>query len=161
MPEMKKSTQITNVLLFNIPMALAVSAMCQGIAIAQGSVPHWIWPMYWINVIIAWVIADIIGICVQPPKRSFAAAAKAGQPGSKEFGKRMGILVNTWYTTILVVCMTILNTQILAHAPFIGTIMGILINYIPVWVLCMIISALCMQPIENLARKLCNDPAQR
>ena len=159
MPEMKQSKffVVTDALINNIPMSLAVSAMCQGIAILQGNVPHWIWSMYWINVLVAWVIADIIGICIQPPKHAFPLAAKHGQPGSKEFDKWMGIHINTWYTTILVICMTILNTQILAKVPLIGTIMGILINYIPVWILCMIISLLTQKPIAKLAHKIVKD----
>lgn len=159
MPEMKQSKffLFADTMFNNIPMALAVSAMCEGIAILQGNVPGWIWPMYWLNVLVAFVIAGIIGLAIQPPKRAFKAAAKHGQPGSKEFDKWMGIHVNTWYTTILVICMTVLNTQVLSKAPLIGTVMGILINYIPVWVLCMAISSLTMKPIAKLAHKVVGD----
>ena len=150
---------LADTLFNNIPMSLAVAAMCQGIAILQGQVSSWNWALYGINVCVAFIIATIIGLAIQPPKRSFKAAAKHGAPGSKEFDKWMGILVNTWYTTILVICMTILNTEVLppVKAPFIGVVMGCLINYIPVWVLCFIISLIFMKPIENLAHKLVGD----
>ncbi len=161
MPEMKQSKffLLADTLINNVPMALVVSAMCQGIAILQGQVPQWNWGIYGINALVAYLIACVIGLAIQPPKRAFKLAAKHGAPGSKEFGTWMGIHVNTWYTTILVICMTLLNTEVLppVKAPFIGVIMGILVNYIPVWVLCFVISLLLTKPIEKLAHKLVGD----
>lgn len=160
MGEMKDSTRLINVMLNNIPMALGVSALCEGIALMQGQIPGWIWPMYFINVAVAWVLATLIGWFLNPPaKFGVPFAMKRAQPGSKQFGMYVGIIVNTVYTVILVICMTILNTQILAHAPLIGTVMGVVTNFIPVWILCFIISAIFMGPIEKLARSICNDPA--
>ena len=47
----------------------------------------------------------------------------------------------------------------LGGAPFIASVFGFFQNIIPVWVACFIVTFLLNQPMENLARKLCNDPA--
>lgn len=52
-----------------------------------------------------------------------------------------------------------LDACVLGGAPFIAAVIGFFQNIIPVWIACFIVTFLLNGPIENLARKICNDPA--
>ena len=61
--------------------------------------------------------------------------------------------------TILCYLVGTLDACVLGGAPLIASVFGFLQNIIPVWVVCYIVTFILQGPIENLARKLTNDPA--
>ena len=94
------------------------------------------------------------------PEKGFQWAMKRSNPSE---GLKFGLLVNTYintiYSVILGYLVGALDACVLGGAPFIASIFGFLQNIIPVWVACFIVTFLLNNPVENLARKLCNDPA--
>lgn len=76
-----------------------------------------------------------------------------------KFGALVNVPINTVYAIILCYLVGTLDACVLGGAPIIASVFGFLQNIIPVWVVCYIVTFVLQGPIENLARKITNDPA--
>ncbi len=166
---MKTSTRFVKSAILNVCVALVLCTLCELLALyVFKTVPQeiidvnggWIWPMFGINFVFSWVIATILGMIPAIPEIGFKFAMKHSNPSEgAKFGALVNIPINTIYSVILGFLVGWLDACVLMGAPFIASVFGFFQNFIPVWVACFIVTFLLQGPIENLARKLCNDPA--
>jgi MFS family permease len=150
--------------ILNLCTALVLCVLCEWLALyvfhTADNSNGWIWPMFGINFVFAWCIATIIGMIPSIPEKGVKWAMKHAKPSDgAKFGALVNIPINTVYALILCYLVGALDACVLGGAPFIASIFGFLQNIIPVWVACYIVTFLLQGPIENLARKACNDPA--
>ena len=90
----------------------------------------------------------------------FKWAMKRSNPSEgAKFGALVNVPINTVYSVILCYLVGTLDACVLGGAPFVASFFGFLQNIIPVWVACYVVTFLLQGPIENFARKVCNDPA--
>lgn len=163
---MKTSTRFVKAALLNVCTALVLCVICEWLAIyvfhtaTPASGENWIWPMFWINFVFAWCIATIIGMIPAIPDWGVRWAMKRSNPSEgAKFGALINVPINTVYSVILCYLVGTLDACVLGGAPLIASVFGFLQNIIPVWVACFIVTFLLNGPIEDIARKACNDPA--
>jgi len=162
---MKTSTRFVKAAILNLCTALVLCTLCEWLAIyvfkTAPDTSGWIWPMFFINFVVAWCIATIIGMIPSVVDLGFNWAMKRSNPSEgAKFGALVNVPINTVYSCVLCFAIGTLDACILGGAPFFpAAIIGFLQNIIPVWIVCFIVTFLLQGPIENLARKLCNDPA--
>lgn len=156
---MKKSTQIVDALILNLPIALTLCFVAQGLTIAQGQLAAFSWPMLLINFLVSYALAFVIAMTIPCVKWGLAFAAPRAQPGTFKFGALINVVVNSVYAIILCFLMTVFNVVIMGHAPFIAAIFGFLTNVIPIWIACYIVSMIFVQPAERWARSITHNNA--
>jgi hypothetical protein len=116
--------------------------------------------MFWINFVFAWCVATIIGMIPGVVDMGFNWAMKRSNPSEgAKFGALVNVPINTVYSVILCYLVGTLDACVLGGAPFVASFFGFLQNIIPVWIACYVVTFLLQGPIENFARKVCNDPA--
>jgi len=142
----------------NLPIAVALCIVAQLLTIAQGQLKAFSWQMFGINFVVAYIIACIIGMTIPCVKWgvNFAMKSKA-QPGTFKFGALVNIPINTTYSVLLCFIMSVFNVCILGKGPFIGALIGFLMDIIPIWIACYIVSMIFVQPAEKLARSITHD----
>lgn len=156
---MKKSTQIVNALILNLPIAVVLCFVAQGLTIAQGQLPAFSWPMFFINFLVSYALAFVIAMTIPCVKWGFAFASKRAKPGTFKFGALLNVVVNSVYAIILCFLMSVFNVVILGRAPFVAAIFGFLADIVPVWAACYVVSLIFAQPAEKLARSITHDNA--
>ena len=161
---MKTSTRFVKAAILNLCTALVLCTLCEWLALyvfkSADASGGWIWPMFFINFVVAWCIATIIGMIPSIPEWGFNWAMKRSNPSEgAKFGALVNVPINTVYSVILCYVVGTLDACVLGGAPLIASVFGFLQNIIPVWIACFIVTFLLQGPIENLARKICNDPA--
>lgn len=161
---MKTSTRFVKCAILNTCVALVLCFLCEALALyvfkTADASNGWIWPMFFINFVFSWCVATIIGMIPSIPENGVKWAMKFAKPSDGlKFGLLVNVYINTIYSVILCYLVGTLDACVLGGAPFIASIFGFFQNIIPVWICCFIVTFLLNQPVENLARKLCNDPA--
>ncbi len=161
---MKTSTRFVKAAILNTCVALVLCVLCEYLALyvfkTADASNGWIWPMFFINFVFSWCVATIIGMIPSIPENGVKFAMKYAKPSDGlKFGLLVNVYINTIYSVILCYLVGTLDACVLGGAPFIASIFGFFQNIIPVWICCFIVTFLLNQPVENLARKLCNDPA--
>ena len=164
MMPMKTSTRFVKAAILNLCTALVLCTLCEWLPLyvfkSADASGGWIWPMFFINFVVAWCIATIIGMIPSIPEWGFNWAMKRSNPSEgAKFGALVNVPINTVYSVILCYVVGTLDACVLGGAPLIASVFGFLQNIIPVWIACFIVTFLLQGPIENLARKICNDPA--
>lgn len=162
---MKTSTRFVKAAILNTCVALVLCFLCEALALyvfkTADASNGWIWPMFFINFVVSWCIATIIGMIPGVVDWGFNWAMKRSNPSEgAKFGALINVPINTVYSVILCFIIGTLDACVLGGAPFVPVaFIGFAQNIIPVWIACYIVTFLLNGPIENLARKLCNDPA--
>ena len=167
---MKTSTRFVNAAILNCFTALVLCTVCEFLALSRGNLPGgvWNWQIFGVNFVISWCAATILGMIPGIPALGFAFASKFAKPSDGlKFGLLVNIPINTIYSIVLDLVMSIwsvcLMPVVLFGAPQGGPIqaalMGALMDFPSIWVVCYIVTFLLVQPIEKLARRICNDPA--
>ena len=156
---MKKSTQVANALILNLPIALALCFVAQGLTIAQGQLAAFSWPIFFVNFLVSYALAFVIAMTMPCVKWGFGFAVKRAKPGTFKFGALLNVVVNTVYAVILCFLMTVFNVVIMGGAPFVAAIFGFLADIIPIWAACYVVSLVCAQPAEKLARSITHENA--
>ena len=163
---MKTSTRFAKAAILNLFTALVLCVLCEWLALYvfhTAELPagqSWVWPLFFINFVFAWCVATIIGMVPSLPEKSVKWAMKHAKPSDgAKFGALVNVPINTVYAVILCYLVVTLDACVLGGAPLIASVFGFLQNIIPVWVVCYIVTFILQGPIENLARKLTNDPA--
>ncbi len=159
---MKKSTTVLNVLFLNLPIAAALCIVAQFLTIAQGQLKAFSWQMFGINFAVSYFFAFVIGMTIPCVKwgMNFAKKRKA-QPGTFRFGALVNVPINTTYSVLLCLIMSIFNVCILGRGPLIGALLGFIMDIIPIWIACYIVSMIFVRPAEKLARGITHDaPSQ-
>ena len=161
---MKTSTRFVKAAILNACVALVLCVLCEFLALyvfkTADASNGWIWPMFFINFVFSWCIATILGMIPAIEKIGLDFAMKHSNPSEgAKFGLLVNIPINTIYSVILCFLVGWLDACVLGGAPFIAAVIGFFQNIIPVWIACFIVTFLLNGPIENLARKICNDPA--
>jgi len=161
---MKTSTRFVKAAILNLCTALVLCVLCEYLALyvfkTADASNGWIWPMFFINFVFAWCIATIIGMIPSIPEFGVNWAMKRSNPSEgAKFGALVNVPINTIYAVILCYLVGTLDACVLGGAPLIASVFGFLQNIIPVWIACYIVTFLLQGPIENLARKICDDPA--
>lgn len=163
---MKTSTRFVKAAILDVCTALVLCTLCEWLALyvfhtatpAPGE--GWIWPMFWINFVFVWCVATIIGMIPGVVDMGFNWAMKRSNPSEgAKFGALVNVPINTVYSVILCYLVGTLDACVLGGAPFVASFFGFLQNIIPVWIACYVVTFLLQGPIENFARKVCNDPA--
>ena len=161
---MKTSTRFVKAAILNTCVALVLCFLCEALALyvfKTADASHgWIWPMFFINFVVSWIIATILGMIPGIVDFGFNWAMKRSNPSEgAKFGALINVPINTIYSVILCFIIGTLDACVLGGAPFIPVaFIGFAQNIIPVWIACYIVTFLLNGPIENLARKICNDP---
>ncbi len=161
---MKTSTRFVKAAILNTCVALVLCVLCEFLALyvfkTADASNGWIWPLFFINFVFSWCVATIIGMIPAVPEMGVNWALKRSNPSEgAKFGALVNIPINTIYSVILCYLVGALDACVLGGAPFIASIVGFAQNIIPVWIACYIVTFLLNGPIENLARRICNDPA--
>lgn len=161
---MKTSTRFVKAAILNCCVALVLCVLCEYLALyvfkTADASNGWIWPMFFINFVFSWCVATIIGMIPSIPENGVKFAMKYAKPSDGlKFGLLVNVYINTIYSVILCYLVGTLDACVLGGAPFIASIFGFFQNIIPVWICCFIVTFLLNGPVENLARKICNDPA--
>lgn len=161
---MKTSTRFVKAAILNTCVALVLCVLCEFLALyvfkTADASNGWIWPLFFINFVFSWCVATIIGMIPAVPEMGVNWALKRSNPSEgAKFGALVNIPINTIYSVILCYLVGALDACVLGGAPFIASIVGFAQNIIPVWIVCYIVTFLLNGPIENLARRICNDPA--
>ena len=153
---MKTSTRFAKAAILNLFTALVLCVLCEWLALYvfhTAELPagqSWVWPLFFINFVFAWCVATIIGMVPSLPEKSVKWAMKHAKPSDgAKFGALVNVPINTVYAVILCYLVGTLD----------ASVFGFLQNIIPVWVVCYVVTFILQGPIENLARKLTNDPA--
>lgn len=151
----KKSTQIVNILLLNIPIAGILCWFAQMLSVWKGEIPAFSMSQFWLNIPIAYIAATVIGLSLPCAKWGAAFALKCGaKPDTLKFGLLLNVVVNTIYTLLLAIIMTFVNVYLLAGAPLIAVVFGVIGNLIPLWLICFVISFVCAPICQKLAMKI-------
>lgn len=152
---MKRSTQVVNTLLLNIPISLALCIFGQFLSIWRGDIDAFSMPTFWINLPVSYVLATIVGLFVPSVPWGMAFARRCGAvEGSLKYAILMNVIVNTIFTLVLCFAMTWLNVQVLGHAPFVAVVFGFLENVIPIWIVCYLVSFIASPICRKLAERI-------
>lgn len=167
---MKTSTRFVNAAILNCFTALVLCIVCEALALMRGNLPGnvWNWQIFGVNFVISWCAATILGMIPGIPMLGLNFAMKHAKPqdGAK-FGLLVNVPINTVYSVVLDLVMSIwsvcLMPKVLFGAPeggpLVGALIGAVMDFPIIWAVCFVVTFLLVQPVEKIARKLCNDPA--
>ena len=167
---MKPKTKLVNVLLTNIPIALCISAVAGYIAlseqVAMGNVPQEaFWPAFarslGMNFVMSYAISFVVGYFLPVPKWGMAFAGACGvkpQDGLK-FGLLMTVVINTVYVLFNSVILTYVNACVMGGAPIQAFVPSWLSSLGQCWLVGFVVSFFWAPKAEEIARKMCDDPA--
>ena len=150
---MSKKCQAVNVLIMNVPIALAISLAAQ--LIATGTVvPR----LLLINFCLAYVISFLVGMLLPavPWGLKFAGKCKA-QPETLKFGLLVNVIVNLVYVVVNCLFLTYFNVVMLGHQPIKIYFIAMLTTFIPIYLVGYVVSFLWNRPAEKIARNICNE----
>ncbi|MBQ7148753.1 MAG: hypothetical protein IJR96_08370 [Pseudobutyrivibrio sp.] len=150
---MSKKCQAVNVLIMNVPIALAISLAAQ--LIATGTVvPR----LLLINFCLAYVISFLVGMFLPavPWGLKFAGKCKA-QPETLKFGLLVNVIVNLVYVVVNCLFLTYFNVVMLGHQPIKIYFIAMLTTFIPIYLVGYVVSFLWNRPAEKIARNICNE----
>ena len=150
---MSKKCQASNVLIMNVPIALAISLAAQ--LIATGTVvPR----LLLINFCLAYVISFLVGMFLPavPWGLKFAGKCKA-QPETLKFGLLVNVIVNLVYVVVNCLFLTYFNVVMLGHQPIKIYFIAMLTTFIPIYLVGYVVSFLWNRPAEKIARNICNE----
>ncbi len=150
---MSKKCQALNVLIMNVPIALAISLAAQ--LIATGTVvPR----LLLINFCLAYVISFLVGMFLPavPWGLKFAGKCKA-QPETLKFGLLVNVIVNLVYVVVNCLFLTYFNVVMLGHQPIKIYFIAMLTTFIPIYLVGYVVSFLWNRPAEKIARNICNE----
>ncbi|MCI9124167.1 MAG: hypothetical protein HFH35_08830 [Eubacterium sp.] len=151
----KTSTRILNTLFMNIPITLALCLFAQMLSVWKGQAESFRWSVFGLNCVVAYISATIIGLGIPSVPLGMAFARKFGaKEGTLPFALLLNLVVNTVYTLFLSIIMTFVNVYLLAGAPLPAVLFGVLENFIPIWIVCYIISLISAPVCQNLAIRL-------
>lgn len=151
----KSSTKILNTLFLNVPITLVLCVFAQMLSIWKGQAESFSIQMFGINCVVAYISATIVGLALPSVRLGMAFARKCGaKDGSLVFALLMNVVVNTIFTFFLSLVMTFVNVYIVAGAPIIAVVFGVIENFIPIWAVCYIVSFVCSPICQKLAIKL-------
>lgn len=168
---MKWSTRFVKAAVLNLLTACVLCTICEFLAIhiwktapVEVQQAGWSWPMFCINFVVAWISATIIGMIPPIVDKGVKFAMKRSNPSEGfKFGAWINVYINTWYAVILNIIMTVLDSFVLGGAPLAAflpiLVIGWAQNIIPVWIFCYVTTLFAQGSCENLARKVCHDPA--
>ncbi len=140
-----------NVLIMNIPIALAISLTAQLIAVGT-VIPK----LLLINFLIAYVVSFVVGVAVPAVKWGigFAMFCKT-KPDTLPFGLCINAVVNLVYVVVNSLILTYFNVCILNHAPIIAYFIGMVTTFIPIYIVGYIVSFLWNRPAEKITDSIC------
>ena len=150
---MSKKCQAVNVLIMNVPIALAISLAAQ--LIATGTVvPR----LLLINFCLAYVISFLVGMFLPavPWGLKFAGKCKA-QPETLKFGLLVNVIVNLVYVVVNCLFLTYFNVVMLGHQPIKIYFIAMLTTFIPIYLVGYVVSLLWNRPAKKIARNICNE----
>ncbi len=151
----KTSTKILNILFLNVPITLVLCVFAQMLSIWKGQAASFNMQIFGINCAIAYILATIVGLAFPSVHWGMIFARKCGaKDGSLVFALLMNIIVNTIFTLFLSLVMTFVNVYIVAGAPIIAVLFGVIENFIPIWAVCYIVSFICSPVCQKLAISL-------
>ncbi len=148
---MSAKCKVLNVLIMNIPIALAISLAAQLIA------THTVVPkLLLINFSLAYIISFFVGMFIPavPWGLKFAGLFKA-KPDSLPFGLLVNVIVNLVYVVVNCLILTYFNVVMLGHAPIAAYFFAMISTFIPIYIVGYIVSFLWNRPAESIARKIC------
>ncbi len=150
----KRSTRILNTLFMNVPITLVLCVFAQMLSVWKGQVESFSWAVFGLNCVVAYISATIIGLGVPSVPLGMAFAKKCGaKEGALPFALLLNVVVNTVYTIFLSIVMTFVNVYILAGAPLVAVVFGVIENFVPIWAVCYIVSVICSPVCQKLAIK--------
>lgn len=150
----KKSTMVCNTLFMNVPITAVLCIFAQMLVVWKGQAEAFSWPMFGLNYIVAYISATIVGIAIPSAKWGMAFAKKCGaKDGTLAFALLLNLIVNTVFTFFLSIVMTFVNVYLLAGAPLPAVVFGVIENFIPIWLVCYLVSCLSAPICQKLAIK--------
>lgn len=138
----------------NIPITLVLCVFAQCLSVWKGDVDRFSFSQFLLNIPIAYLAATIVGLGIPSVKwgMGFAEKCKA-MPGTLKHALLMNVIVNTVYTFCLSLIMTFVNVFLIAHAPLIAVVFGVISNFIPIWCVCYVVSFFSSPICMRLARQ--------
>ena len=163
---MRTKTRVVNVLLTNIPIAIAISLLASYLGLSSAGLPQEIfWGVYWktvgINILLSYAVSTVVGLLLPVPKWGVAFAGLFDvkpQDGIK-FGLLMTLVVNFVYVLVNDLVLTYVNAIAMNGAPMQAYLPAVLGSFLPCYVLGFAVSFIWAPEAEKLARQICNDPA--
>lgn len=152
---MRKKEEILNVIFINIPITLVLCMFAQLLTIWEGNAGGFSVSQFLLNIPIAYIAATLIGLGIPSVRWGVKFAESRGaRSGGLAYALLMNIVVNTVYTLLLSIIMTFVNVFLIAHGPVFAVLAGIIINFIPLWIVCYIVSFFFAPLCRKLAAAL-------
>ncbi len=162
---MQPKTKLVKVLLTNIMIAIAISAVASYIAIGQAGVPAEAFVPAVIgstikNALIAYVVSFFVGMFVPCEKWGFGFAMGRGLTPADglKFGAALNLVVNTVYVAFNSVILTYLNACVFNGAPILAFPVVWASSIVQCWVVGFVVSLFWAPACEKWARQICKDP---
>lgn len=150
---MSTKCKVINVLIMNIPIALAISLAAQ--LIATGTV---VAQVLLVNFAIAYVISFFVGMFIPVVPWGLAFASKCNaKPETLKFGLLVNVVVNFTYVFINSVILTYFNVVLMAKQPIKVYFIAMAATFIPLYIVGYIVSFLWNRPAEKIARSIAGE----
>ncbi len=163
---MQPKTKLVKVLLTNIMIAIAISAVASYIAIGQAGVPAEAFVPAVVgstlkNSLIAYAVSFFVGMFVPCEKWGFGFAMGRGLTPADglKFGAALNLVVNTVYVAFNSVILTYLNACVFNGAPIMAFPAAWVSSIVQCWLVGFVVSLFWAPACENWARAICKDPA--
>ncbi len=163
---MQPKTKLIKVLLTNIMIAIAISAVASYIAIGQAGVPEEAFIPAVIgstikNSLIAYIVSFFVGMFIPSEKWGFGFAMGRGLKPTDglRFGAALNLVVNTVYVAFNSVILTYLNACVFNGAPIVAFPAAWASSIIQCWLVGFVVSLFWAPACEGWARAICHDPA--
>ncbi len=151
----KTSTRVCNTLLMNVPITIVLCLFAQMLSVWKGQVESFSWFVFGLNCVVAYISATIVGLGIPSVPLGMAFARKCGtKEGTLPFALLLNLIVNTVFTLFLSIVMTFVNVYLLAGAPLPAVFFGVIENFIPIWIVCYIVSFISSPICQKLAIRL-------
>lgn len=163
---MQTKTRLVKILLTNIMIAFAISAVASYIAIGQADVPaEAFWPAVidstLKNTVIAYIVSFLVGWFIPCEKWGFDFAMGRGLKPSDglKFAAALNVVVNTIYVAFNSVILTYLNACVFNGAPIAAFPAAWASSVVQCWIVGFVVSLFWAPACEKWARQICHDPA--
>lgn len=137
-------------LIMNLGVSFALSMAAQLLSVGK-VIPS----LFFVNLLLAYVIALVIGIFIPVGRIGFGFAKLFKEkPGTLKFALLFNVPVSLIFTVILSLCMTYFNVIILQKLPMVVFAKGFLSLILPLYAVGYIVSLVLDQPAHKVVKKI-------
>ena len=149
--------RLIKTMLMNAPVSLTMAVVAQVMSLALGHIQAPDPGEMLLSFVVSYIFACIIGYSVPTDRWGMRFAEKCGaKKGGWKFDILVNLVVNTFFSVIMTLCMTWFSLCVRGHAPLQAVPGGFLEMIVPVWICCFFVSLFTQRPAIRMAAKFCN-----